>query len=378
MISIILPTYNRANYLAQAVQTVLEQTYPHWELWVIDDGSVDDTAKIMATFSDQRIHYLYQPNQGRSAARNLGLSLAQGEQIAFLDDDDWYFPHKLEKQVLFLEQHPQLGLVGAGTEMVGADGQQLGNWLTWQDQPRLGLPDCLYACPLPISTVLIRRQWLNQLDHWFDPQLAVAEDTDFFLRLMLAGCQMAWMPELVSVYRQHPQNSQQDGQRYSRSYQQLLQKFFTQPQLSRELKLLEPKVRAYYYLIGGCLFWLQGKKGLAQEDWQLAWQWDVGLADVRADWLVEVLVGFVSSRAPSEKEAQMWIRGLLATLPASLAHLRQKERFALSLWYMGRLFRAAEPQPTDWVWGMWFGWRYWFWNRGVWALGVRAGRRLIG
>jgi glycosyltransferase involved in cell wall biosynthesis len=94
--SIITPTYNRAKFINKALESVLKQTFLDFEYIIIDDGSTDNTRGIIETFSDNRIRYIYQENQERSAARNHGIDLANGEYICFLDSDDYYLENHLE------------------------------------------------------------------------------------------------------------------------------------------------------------------------------------------------------------------------------------------------------------------------------------------
>ncbi len=95
LFSIILPTYNRAHYLYEAIHSVVQQTYGHWELIIVDDGSTDNTLEIVNRFPDRRIRYFRQKNKGRSEARNTGLHHALGDYLTFLDDDDYYLPDHL-------------------------------------------------------------------------------------------------------------------------------------------------------------------------------------------------------------------------------------------------------------------------------------------
>ena len=87
-VSVIIPCYNHAHYLCRAVQSVLAQTYADWEAIIVDDGSTDNTREVATRFSDPRVRYIYQENRGLSAARNTGISAAQGSYLAFLDADD--------------------------------------------------------------------------------------------------------------------------------------------------------------------------------------------------------------------------------------------------------------------------------------------------
>ncbi len=101
MISCIIPTYNRAAWLKGAMESILRQTYPHWELLIVDDQSEDNTRAVVESFqqNDPRVRYLLNPRKGQSPARNHGLKHAKGEYIAFLDDDDVSFPHRFESQM---------------------------------------------------------------------------------------------------------------------------------------------------------------------------------------------------------------------------------------------------------------------------------------
>ncbi len=106
MVSIIIPTYNRADLLERAIKSVLAQTFTNWELLIIDDGSTDNTKSIIEKYlSDKRIKYIYQENKGPGAARNNGIRQAGGEFIAFLDSDDSWKTEKIEKQVKILEEN---------------------------------------------------------------------------------------------------------------------------------------------------------------------------------------------------------------------------------------------------------------------------------
>lgn len=123
-ISIVLPTYNRAYCLRETVGSVQSQTYPDWELLVIDDGSTDATAEVVDALQkeDPRIKYHYQRNRGVSCARNAGLRIAEGDWIAFLDSDDAWMPWKLAAQVACMQQLPAVGMIWTDFDAVGKDG----------------------------------------------------------------------------------------------------------------------------------------------------------------------------------------------------------------------------------------------------------------
>ena len=122
LVSIVLCTYNRAYCVGKAVESVLAQTYSSWELFVIDDGSTDDTEAVIEQYADPRIHYIkMNKNRFYCYAANHGLGYCKGEYIAFLNSDDAWFPEKLEKQVSFMEQNIQYG--ACFTEVILTDNE---------------------------------------------------------------------------------------------------------------------------------------------------------------------------------------------------------------------------------------------------------------
>ncbi|MDQ7085044.1 MAG: glycosyltransferase family A protein [Sulfurovum sp.] len=106
-----LPTYNAQKYIEEAIESVINQTYIHWELIIINDGSTDNTSSLIASFSDTRIISLTQENQGVSHARNRGLDIAKGKYITFLDADDVLPRQSIEKRYLYLEQNKDIDIV---------------------------------------------------------------------------------------------------------------------------------------------------------------------------------------------------------------------------------------------------------------------------
>lgn len=103
--SIVIPTYNRANYLPKAIESIVGQTFSDWELIIVDDGSIDNTKEIIQSYKDSRIRYIYQENAERSAARNNGINHVSGDWICFLDSDDEYLPFHLDYLKKFIEEN---------------------------------------------------------------------------------------------------------------------------------------------------------------------------------------------------------------------------------------------------------------------------------
>jgi GT2 family glycosyltransferase len=350
----------------------LAQSYSDFEVIVVDDGSSDDTSTVVGDFGDARVRYLYQANAGRSTARNRGMAAAEGIYLAFLDDDDLYLPQKLLHQVLFLETNPDVDLVAAGTQLIDEHGAVQGVWCPWEDRPRLTLLDCLYGCPLIPSTVLFRRRMLDDLDHSFDPEVEPAEDTDFFIRLLHAGCGMDWLPEIVSAYRVHSTSSQWDSARYSRAHQKLLDKLFACPDLPADVLAERTRLYAHYHLTEACRAYACGQVASAQQDLLQALTLDPALQEGYLPSLVVDVANFANSFRVANPRT--YIGYVFDQLPASLAHLRRYRNETFSAFHMERVFRAhaagEHPSLRDWLLGVCHAPR-WLGNRGVWSILAR-------
>jgi glycosyltransferase involved in cell wall biosynthesis len=205
-VSVIIPTYNSAAFLLQTVDSILNQTYGDVELFVIDDGSTDNTRQILEPYLG-RLTYLYQENQGESTARNEGVRLSHGEYVAFLDSDDYWLPEKLEREVKFLDAHPETVLVYAQNYVINRAGERIrfrGNEIMGDGTPgvqpvfdRLVL-DNLIVTP---GVVLVRRSALEQT-RGFDGSIQYGEDWDLWLSLAVLG-PFGYIPEPATCYRIH-------------------------------------------------------------------------------------------------------------------------------------------------------------------------------
>jgi glycosyltransferase involved in cell wall biosynthesis len=188
-ITAVIPAYNCAAYVGQAVESVLCQTRPVDEIIVIDDGSTDNTASVLAPYSD-RIRYVKQENRGASAARNRGVELAQGDWIALLDADDVWTPDKIQRQLQAAAQYPAAVLIYAQMANFVDEGHDQGVWpqrvcVSPDDRSLIRWWACLSDLP-PTPTVLARTDVLRRCGG-FDTTLSTAEDLDLWVRLLAIG-----------------------------------------------------------------------------------------------------------------------------------------------------------------------------------------------
>ncbi len=198
-VSVIIPAYQDAAHIRAAVDSVLAQTYPDREVVVVDDGSTDDTLKVLAAYGDV-IRVISQPNRGPSAARNLGIQQAQGEWVAFLDADDTWLPEKLARQMPLFQKGGGIGLVCSDTYFV--DSQGLRPRTGFMDNPPCAgrvLKTIFTASFIPTSTVVVRKACLDQVGG-FDEGLWACEDLDLWLRIA-AEWEIDFVTEPLAYYR---------------------------------------------------------------------------------------------------------------------------------------------------------------------------------
>lgn len=180
LVSVIIPAYNRARFLKEAIDSVLNQEYPHLELIVVDDGSTDQTASIIHNYGN-RIKYIYISHQGVSRARNVGISQAQGELIAFLDSDDIWRPKKLSTQVDFFKQHSH-ALICQTEEIWIRNGIRVNPKRYHKKPSGMIFEQCLKRCMVSISSAMMHRALFEKVG-LFDESFPVCEDYEFWLRV---------------------------------------------------------------------------------------------------------------------------------------------------------------------------------------------------
>lgn len=198
-VSIITPTFNRADFICSAVKSVLEQTFGDFELLIVDDGSTDSTVSVLEPYlADTRIRYFYQPNQGQSVARNRGLAEALGELICFLDSDDAWSLTKLEQQVNLMDQHPEVDIIH-GDEI---DIDEHGLEISRKNMRRFSgmiARDLLADNSVSINTVMVRKRCFEEMGG-FSETLRVADDYDIWLRFA-ARYRFLYVPTFFGFYR---------------------------------------------------------------------------------------------------------------------------------------------------------------------------------
>jgi len=233
-VSILIPTYNRADYLLAALDSALHQTFSELEIIVVDDGSMDDTAEVIRKYTDPRLQFIQQKNCGVSAALNTAWRAARSEFIAMLGSDDEMLPAQIETLLNYIEREPTLGMVYGRAQAMDAQGNSLPQIYGSPPKfPNDSLQSILYANCVCSIAALIRRALVEQVGG-FDENLVANEDWDLWIRLA-KHCQFGFCDEILARYRLHPQSL--TGSR-SAQYQnvlagriRLIERYFESPQV---------------------------------------------------------------------------------------------------------------------------------------------------
>jgi glycosyltransferase involved in cell wall biosynthesis len=207
-ISIVMGTFNRAHMIGRAIEALRRQTFSDWELIIADDASSDDTPGTVRAWADREpriVSLRNDVNQGISRNYNRALSLARGEFIAMLDDDDvWCVVDKLERQVGFLESHPDYVGCGGGLVVVDPDGHELYRYLKPQTHQQIR-EMMLFSNPMANSTTLFRRSAGEQVG-WYDGSMRYSGDRDFWMKMALVG-KLYNFPEYLGYYTKGTHNT---------------------------------------------------------------------------------------------------------------------------------------------------------------------------
>jgi glycosyltransferase involved in cell wall biosynthesis len=205
-VSVIVPAYDRARFVGEAVRSVLAQSLPDFELIVVDDGSDDDTPAVIEAVRDPRIRFFRnERNVGIPAAHNFALPQARGEYVAFLDSDDVMVARRLEWQVAYLDSQPHVTAVGGTCRHMDESGRPYGRPIRYAARPEHVAVLLLFRIEVWKGSVTGRTAALRQ--YGFDTRVPLADDYDLWVRMSAAGERLANLPQVVGYYRRHAQQT---------------------------------------------------------------------------------------------------------------------------------------------------------------------------
>ena len=324
LVSVIIPTYNRATLVPQTIDSVLAQTYPAVEVIVVDDGSTDGTAEMMDSRYRGRVTYLPQANQGESVARNHGIRVSRGEYLTFLDDDDLMYPDKIAQQVNYFQTHPDVGLVHCRFEHIDEMGRAL-NVIGLLPEGRvlrlLALNDFLWS-----GAPLIRRQWVEQVGG-YDTTLPYGgmhgEDWHLWLQLALAGAVFGGVQQVLGAYRLTKIGQTSNVYRLETGNIAILDRLFAHPGLPDEVIAVKQQAYAHCYLLLCARYYAARQWDEAHRTYQealhrcpdaAATEWSQRIADQALSYRLDDPVGYldeVFAHLPPDSDHLVVYRGRL-------------------------------------------------------------------
>jgi len=207
LVSVVITCFNHVNYITDAVESVVSQDYSNTELIVIDDGSTDGSEVLLDELAIKHSFQLvHQKNAGVAKATNNGLSLCRGKYVATLDSDDVFFSDKLRKQVLFMEQRPDVAVCGGALLLIDEKGR-ISSPRRFPDYRELNFEDVLMERKdiIASSSALIRKEVINEVGG-YDPEYRI-QDLYFWLKITAAGYKIAGLRDLLIYYREHCANN---------------------------------------------------------------------------------------------------------------------------------------------------------------------------
>ncbi|MEN6537578.1 MAG: glycosyltransferase family A protein [Bryobacteraceae bacterium] len=338
-ISVIAPVYNGGEYIGGAIESVLSQTYPYFELILVDDGSSDSSIGVIKRFSDKRIKLIeHGRNRGADFARKTGLHASSGEIVAFLDQDDRFTPDKLEAHVKALESCPDVGFTYNPFFWLSHPSETVVG--LYRPPDPLRLIDLISGFPLPPSVWVMRRQWALREDVWEEGTLPLqGREVIFCGRLFLAGCKFGLVNRALNYRRIQREPRRLDIVHKYQAERQCQEAVLRDSRCPGDVAAQAPLVYA-----NKCLAWAYC--ALLQQDIESGWallrealQLDPGILAGAPSGLVGMFLAASTMNCQVDHEAQL--RVIADRLPPELGSVRAELEWAVAPGYLLRGFRSV-------------------------------------
>lgn len=276
LVSIILPTYNCANFLPDSIRSILLQTYGSYEIVVVDDGSTDNTKEVLDTFMGKIKYISLEQNKGLPTARNIGIQSAQGKYIAFIDADDLWSPEKLQTDIEYFQMYPEVGMVYSRHVNVDEKGKFI-NRGTKRQLPSGNIFIQLFSEQnfITTSTVVVKKE-VFETTGLFDEQFFNCQDWDMWLRIAFYF-KVAGINKFLVKYRHNPNSLSKNYQRVLKHQKMVIDKIYTafkDKENGISEKLYKKRLALHYAKVGR--YYLRaGDKNHAHENFRLSLKYNL-------------------------------------------------------------------------------------------------------
>ena len=344
-VSVIIPAYRGAKYLGKAIQSVLDQTYTNFELIIVNDASPDNTTEVVESFNDPRIKYLvHEKNMGVSQARDTAILASTGDIIAFLDQDDFIHPEKLQLHVSLFEKRPDVGFSYNARFELNYSEETIRE--IWRPPVNISLKDLVLSFPIAPSDALVRRQWalrFNPQKHdlsWTGGEIAI------FGGLLLDGCKFACVNRALNYRRHHTGRVFKDLAGGCASEIRCQNIIFDDPRCPEDVLALQNVAHANIYTFWAYRAFVQDETELGQEFLRKAVQWNPSILSGHPCELVNTLVVTCSDDKNIDHAALL--KHVFAQLPSEMTCVADQLNWAIARGFLLKAARAIMwDRPED-------------------------------
>ena len=343
LVSVVIPSYNQANFLPATIHSVLNQTYQNFEIIVVNDASPDNTDEVMKQFTDRRITYIvHEANQRLPATRNTGMRASRGEIIALLDADDLFHPEKLEAHVNFLNEHPEVGVSYNARYELNHSAETIRE--LWRPPLTVSLVDLMLGFPFSPSDTVVRREWAFKVG-LFNPEMGSAEDTDFPCRLALAGCKFAGIDRALNYRRYHAGRGRKNLEGRLNDVQRALAAILADPRCTEEARAVGGKALKHHMMVIVSLGLMQRETELAQKYLRQLVELDPHVVQENPCELVRFLLSELITDDSADHEAML--KSMFAQLPQEFQFLAPQLDWAIQRGFLWKGIRAVMWDRLD-------------------------------
>lgn len=338
LVSVIIPAYNGEDHLGEAIQSVLNQTYPHFELIVVDDASQDNTLVVIGQFDDTRLKYIsHERNRGVIYARITGLHASTGEIISFLDQDDRFHPEKLAAHVAFLEKNPDVGFTYNAYFNLNHSSDTIRD--IYRPPQFIALTDLVLGFPLPPSVWVIRREWALREELWDESTFFRGREIVLCGRLFMAGCKFAMVNRILNYRRYHSGRTFDDLAAKCEAERTCQEIVFADPRCPDDVLAIREIAKSNIYMLWAYVAFIQEETDLGQEFVKKA----VGLTPTLVQGGPCELTQFFLIYSIDEEKAshEMLLGKIFTQLPPELAHISYQYESAVAQGYLLKGTRAV-------------------------------------
>lgn len=344
LVSVVIPAYNNAEYLGEAIDSVLAQTYANFEVVVVNDASPDDASDVVARYGDPRVRSLVHPeNRGLAAARNTGMHEARGAIIALLDGDDYFHPTKLEHHVNFLREYPEVGVTYNARFDLNHSAITVRE--LWRPPVSVTLADLVKGFPFAPSDMVIRRDWAHRVGGFDERYTYFGEDLDFNCRLGLAGCVFAGVDRALNYRRYHAGRRFTDLRHHQEAELQPLLPVFDDPRCPPDVRALKGQALANRFVFWTSVAMAQEQRALGLEYYRRALELDPGLVEGSPCRFLQALLTY--SLLDESRSHEELLRTMSDQLRGELPHDTEQFQWAAAQGYLRLATRAAVWDRED-------------------------------